>query len=95
MGGSGAGKSTMLNIISGRFQRSKLAQVTGDIKINGEVNNWDSYRFITGFVMQKDIFMEVMTVREVFRFVVNLKNPKMSPPERVKKVDKMIELLKL
>lgn len=39
--------------------------------------------------------MEVMTVREVFRFVVNLKNPKMSPPERVKKVDKMIELLKL
>ena len=95
MGGSGAGKSTMLNIISGRFLSGKLAKVTGEVMLNGQKMDWNKFRFITGFVLQKDIFMEVLTVREVFEFVVNLKNPKLSPPERLKKVNKMIELLKL
>ena len=35
MGGSGAGKSTMLNIISGRFATSKLIKLTGEVKVNG------------------------------------------------------------
>lgn len=35
MGGSGAGKSTMLNIISGRFETSKMVKLTGEVKVNG------------------------------------------------------------
>ena len=37
MGGSGAGKSTMLNIISGRFGASSNVKLTGEVKLNGEV----------------------------------------------------------
>lgn len=35
MGGSGAGKSTMLNIISGRFKPNKLMKFDREIKLNG------------------------------------------------------------
>lgn len=95
MGGSGAGKSTMLNIISGRFTLTKNTKLSGEIKLNGEKIQWTKFRYVIGFVLQRDIFMEVLTVREIFEFIVKMKNQHISPQERKKKVDKMIQLLKL
>ena len=39
---------------------------------------WETYKNIVGFVMQKDIFMETLTVREIFEFVINLRDYKLS-----------------
>lgn len=39
--------------------------------------------------------MEILTVWEIFEFMINLKNFTLSPAERKKKVDKMIQLMKL
>ena len=72
MGGSGAGKSTLLNIISGRFEKSKNMKYEGKVMLNGHEMNWDEYKHITGFVMQRDIFMEELSVREIFDFVKEL-----------------------
>ena len=78
MGGSGAGKSTLLNIISGRFDVEKNMELTGDVKLNGDDMKWETYKNVIGFVMQKDIFMETLTVREIFEFVINLRDYKLS-----------------
>jgi len=66
MGGSGAGKSTLLNILSGKFDVEDNMELTGTVKINGDTMNWEKYRNITGFVMQRDIFMESLKVEEIF-----------------------------
>ena len=66
MGGSGAGKSTLLNILSGKFEVEKNMEFQGKVKINGDDMSWEKYRNITGFVMQRDIFMESLKVHEIF-----------------------------
>lgn len=66
MGGSGAGKSTLLNIISGKFNVTSNIRLKGAVKLNGEEMTWEKFRNVIGFVMQKDIFMDVLTVREIF-----------------------------
>ena len=40
---------------------------------------WDKYRNIVGFVMQRDIFMESLTVIEILEFVNNLIDPSETP----------------
>lgn len=95
MGGSGAGKSTLLNIISGRFSVEKNMELTGDVKLNGEDMEWDTYKNIIGFVMQKDIFMETLTVREIFEFVINLRNYKLTEKQKADKINETIRILKL
>lgn len=82
MGGSGAGKSTLLNIISGKFGLKKNMRLSGKVLINKEKMKWEKFRNVTGFVMQKDIFMDVLTVREIFQFVVNLKNFELSKTQK-------------
>lgn len=51
MGGSGAGKSTLLNILAGRFHSTNNMKLSGSVKLNGDIMNWDKYRNVTGFVM--------------------------------------------
>ncbi len=75
MGGSGAGKSTLLNILSNRFEKGKHITLRGEVMLNNNKMIWDKYRTIMGFVMQRDIFLEVLTIREIFNFVVELKHP--------------------
>ena len=41
-------------------------QLSGSVKINGDKMEWEKYRNITGFVMQRDIFMESLKVEEIF-----------------------------
>ena len=58
MGGSGAGKSTFVNLMMGRLQPT-----TGSIGINNHYN-MIAYRKLIGFVPQDDILLPELTVRE-------------------------------
>jgi ABC-type multidrug transport system ATPase subunit len=61
MGASGAGKTTLLNAIACRIQAKSL---TGKITANGTPYNSDSYGDFANYVMQQDILIETLTVRE-------------------------------
>lgn len=61
MGGSGSGKSSLLNALCGRAGYGK---VTGDIKINGNNTTIDEHKNVIGFVPQDDIVYPDLSVRE-------------------------------
>ena len=61
MGASGAGKTTLLNAIACRIQSKNL---TGDISANGVPYDHDSFGDFANYVMQQDILLETLTVRE-------------------------------
>ena len=82
MGGSGAGKSTLLNILAGKFDVKSNMKLNGKVTINGDTMTWAKYRNITGFVMQRDIFMESLSIEEIFKFVTDLIDPKESEQEK-------------
>ena len=43
MGSSGAGKTSLLNMLAGRLPRNAKTSVKGDIKIDGAPRNWDQF----------------------------------------------------
>jgi len=59
MGGSGAGKSTFLNVLMG-----KAHATSGTIKINGWTKDMKKYKKLIGYVPQDDIVFPELTVRE-------------------------------
>jgi ABC-type multidrug transport system ATPase subunit len=59
MGGSGAGKSTFLNVLMG-----KAVATGGSIKINGWTKDMSKYKKLIGYVPQDDIVFPELTVRE-------------------------------
>lgn len=61
MGGSGSGKSSLLNALCGRAGYGK---VTGVIKINGNKTTIDEHKNVIGFVPQDDIVYPDLSVRE-------------------------------
>ena len=59
MGGSGAGKSTFVNVLMGKLHAS-----AGSIKINGWQKDMSKYKKLIGYVPQDDIVFPELTVRE-------------------------------
>lgn len=72
MGASGAGKTTLLNFISQRNVWLEGLECTGDIIINGRSYKDMDYKQYTSYVMQDDVILETMTVREAFEFAGQL-----------------------
>ena len=73
MGESGAGKTSLLNILSFQMKNSAATRITGDIKINGQEYNHENFSRIGVYVMQDDILMDTLTVEEVLMFAAKLK----------------------
>jgi energy-coupling factor transporter ATP-binding protein EcfA2 len=60
MGGSGAGKTSLLNTLCGRaFYATKIS---GELRINGQIDKMENYQDIIGFVPQDDIVHPDLTV---------------------------------
>jgi len=76
MGGSGAGKTSLLNALCGR---AYYGEVKGDVFINGHQASIEDFTGSIGFVPQDDIVFAELTVRENLMFSGRLRLPKGTP----------------
>eukprot|EP00123_Amoebidium_parasiticum_P015471 comp22988_c0_seq1/m.36596 comp22988_c0_seq1/g.36596 ORF comp22988_c0_seq1/g.36596 comp22988_c0_seq1/m.36596 type:complete len:647 (-) comp22988_c0_seq1:242-2182(-) len=72
MGTSGAGKTTFLNVLSGR--NLGKGKIVGEVLLNGERRN-NNFRRVTAYVEQDDVLMPNLTVKETFTFNALLRLP--------------------
>lgn len=93
IGGSGAGKSTILNCMCGYLQPAQ-----GEVFING-VNlyqNFDSLKKLVGYVPQSDIVYDNLTLHDMLLYTAKLRLPKdTSPAERDTAITRAIEMVEL
>ena len=93
IGGSGAGKSTILNCMCGYLPPS-----AGEVYING-INlyqNFDSIKKLIGYVPQSDIVYDNLTLYDMLLYTAKLRLPKdTSDKEREAAIDRAISLVEL
>jgi ABC-type multidrug transport system ATPase subunit/ABC-type multidrug transport system permease subunit len=88
MGSSGAGKSTLLDILS---QRKDTGVIEGSITYNGHAH-LPSF----AYVMQDNVHMGILTVRESLHYAAELRiNRNMSQEAKAKRVEKILAVLAL
>jgi ABC-type multidrug transport system ATPase subunit len=89
MGSSGAGKTSLLSILS---QRKNAADFSGKVYYNGALGVMPPF----GFVTQEDVHEEVMTVRESLEFACELRLPEsLSREQKQKRVQRILNMLLL
>ncbi|KJE93071.1 hypothetical protein CAOG_009727 [Capsaspora owczarzaki ATCC 30864] len=76
LGSSGAGKSTMLDVLS---MRKNTGNVEGRVLINGHERNSSFYK-MSSYVPQEDLFLPTVTVREVVMYYATLRMPAYATP---------------
>ncbi|POM81878.1 Pleiotropic drug resistance protein ABC Superfamily, partial [Phytophthora palmivora] len=93
MGSSGAGKTTLMDVIAGRKTGGKIQ---GKILLNGHPANDLAIRRCTGYCEQMDIHSDSATVREALIFSAMLRqDANISTAQKMESVDECIELLEL
>jgi len=74
MGSSGAGKTSLLNMISDRISTKRGNSFSGRVMMNDDkVVNQDSFGNIGAYVMQDDVLFSYFTVEEALQFAARLK----------------------
>lgn len=74
MGASGAGKTSLLNALSDRLSLTNGAKITGEIKLNDQLDlNQDLFGKFATYVMQDDILFAYFTVKEALTFSARLR----------------------
>lgn len=61
MGASGAGKTTLLNVLACRVP---IKNLEGKIKANDSEYNFEIFGDFANYVMQNDVLLQTLTVRE-------------------------------
>ncbi len=93
IGGSGAGKTTLMTALSGFDDK-----VTGTVLCNG-INlheNFASLKNIIGFVPQQDIIYENLTLKKMLFYTAKMKMPEdTSKEEMLQRIDKVLEMVEL
>lgn len=83
MGPSGAGKTTLMNILSGHYDKG----YDGEVQVNGCVRDTKLFNMQSCYVMQDDCLLPELTVREALNMSVQLRTPSMKSLERTEIVD--------
>lgn len=74
MGASGAGKTSLLNLISDRASEKNGSKIEGKVLVNNKDQvQQKTFGTIASFVMQDDILFEFLTVREALTFAARLR----------------------
>ena len=74
MGSSGAGKTSLLNLLSDRIGKTAGRVFSGTIRVNDRLTLDQNYfGSIGAYVMQDDILYSTFTPREAIRFAARLK----------------------
>ncbi|GMN37142.1 hypothetical protein TIFTF001_006571 [Ficus carica] len=93
MGVSGAGKTTLMDVLAGR---KTGGYIEGDIRISGYPKNQETFARISGYCEQNDIHSPQVTVRESLIYSAFLRLPKeVSNEEKMTFVDEVMELVEL
>eukprot|EP01035_Chromulina_nebulosa_P017689 gene17689-23279_t len=98
MGASGAGKSSLLNVLAGRSAPSKAngIEITGRVNVQGKDINPVQFRKNIAYVMQEDAIQATSTPREALEFSAKLRLPDSTSDEVIKNlVDHLLEDLGL
>lgn len=93
IGGSGAGKTTLMNAVSG-FDRKK----TGKVLFSGmDLNeNFSILKNLIGYVPQQDIIYENLTLKKMLIYTAKLKMPKDTSKEEIdKRIAEVLEMVEL
>jgi ABC-type multidrug transport system ATPase subunit len=92
IGGSGSGKTSLLNQMSGRMKGSRLS-ASGRTLFNG---SQDASSIRSAYVVQTDFLLPTLTVRETLMYAAQLRlPPSLSQNERNKLVEQVILELSL
>ncbi|KAL3663580.1 hypothetical protein V7S43_011467 [Phytophthora oleae] len=93
MGSSGAGKTTLMDVIAGR---KRGGQVQGEILLNGYPATELAIRRVTGYCKQMDIHSDVSTFREVLTFSALLRqDANILNSQKLDSVNQCLDLLDL
>lgn len=93
IGGSGAGKSTVLNCMCGYLKPDE-----GNVYINGIdlYQNFDSIKKLVGYVPQQDIVYDNLTLHDMLMYTAMLRLPQdTSPEEREAAITRAINMVEL
>ncbi|XP_042054242.1 ABC transporter G family member 29-like [Salvia splendens] len=93
MGVSGAGKTTLMDVLSGRKTRG---YIEGDIRISGFPKKQETFARISGYCEQKDIHSPQVTVHESLMYSAFLRLPRdVSNNEKMIFVSEVMRLVEL
>lgn len=93
IGGSGAGKTTLMTAISGFEPTFKGNVYCNDINL---VEQFQSLKNIIGFVPQQDIIYENLTLRRMLEYTAKMKMPKDTKKAEVqKRIDEVLDMVEL
>lgn len=93
VGGSGAGKSTFMNCISGVSKPT-----SGQVLLNGNdlFNNYSVLKNIIGYVPQQDIVFTDLTLIDMLRYAADLRMPDDSTiDEKYKRIEEVLDIVEL
>ncbi|KAG1677137.1 hypothetical protein FOA52_000943 [Chlamydomonas sp. UWO 241] len=93
MGGSGAGKTTLMDCIAGR---KTVGVIKGDITVNGHAKDQATWSRVMGYVEQMDIHTAAQTIIEALLFSARLRLPSSVTDNEMRDyVDQVVELVDL
>lgn len=96
MGSSGAGKSSLLNVLAGRSSSGSGTEISGRVTVGGKDINPVAYRQNIAYVMQEDALMATATPREALFFSAKLRLPPETSNDKITEtVDSLLEDLGL
>eukprot|EP00347_Sterkiella_histriomuscorum_P021229 403334750 len=96
MGSSGAGKTSLLNIISDRATKRAGTILEGKVMINDTIPmSQNVFGNVAGYVMQDDILFQYYTPRQALRFAARLKLNHVPIPEQDERVETLLKELGL
>ncbi|RKO93102.1 brefeldin A resistance protein [Blyttiomyces helicus] len=92
MGSSGAGKTTLMDVLS---NRKTIGTISGTITLNGLPLDI-SFERITGYVEQMDVHNPEQTVREALRFSALMRQePSVPTSEKYAYVEKILDMMEM
>lgn len=93
IGGSGAGKSSFMNCISGYSEPTSGAVMVNEDEL---YENYETLKQLIGYVPQSDIVYDNLSVKDMLNYAAKLRMPKdTTRQERKKKVAEVISMVEL